>query len=134
MSNYTSKLKVTEFKASNLLDKDVLDSLFNDFVMTLCKTAVASFFEDNDGDAVSSWIASQAYILDLQDAGTVNLSGAIELSMYATSCMNIKGKGETANGKSERRRNVDSGRNTCGNGTSRSGKSKGNDCDDCNEI
>lgn len=133
MNKYTSKLNVTEFKASNLLDKDCIDSLFNDFVMTLCKTAVASFFEDNDGDVVNSWIASQAYIIDLQDAGTVNLSGAIELSMYATSIMNIKGKGETANGKSERRRNVDSGRNTRGNGASRSGKSKDNDCYNCDE-
>ena len=132
MSNFTSKLNVTEFKLSDLLDKESIDSLFNDFVMTLCKTAVASFFEDSD-DVVSSWIASQAYIIDLQDAGTVNLSGAIELSMYATSCMNIKGKGDNANGKSERRRNIDSGRNTRGNGTSRSGKSKGNDCDNCDE-
>ena len=128
MSNYTSQY-VTEFKASNLLDKDCIDSLFNDFVMTLCKNAVASFFEDNNGDVVSSWIASQAYIIDLQDVGTINLSGAIELSMYATSIMNIKGKGVNDNGKSERRRNVDSGRNTCGNGTSRTRKGKDDEYD-----
>lgn len=131
MANFNGKLQVAEFKASDLLNKDARKKLIDEFVMSLCQTAVLSFFDD-DTDEVTAWLQAHAYIIDLQDAGAVDVKGALQLSMFATTYMNkqTNGKGVNDNGKSERRRNVDSGRNTCGNGTSRKGK--GN-CDDYDE-
>ena len=131
MNNYKGKLQVAEFKASDLLNKDAKEKLIDEFVMSLCQTAVLSFFDD-DTDEITAWLQAHAYIIDLQDAGTVDVKGALQLSMFATTYMNnqTNGKGVNDNGKSERRRNVDSGRNTCGNGTSRKGKGKDDDYDE----
>lgn len=121
--NNIGKLQVAEFKATDLLDKGKTQKLIDEFVMSLCQTAVLSFFDD-DTDLVTAWLQAHAYIIDLQDAETVDVKGALALSMFATTYMNnqTNGKGVNDNGKSERRRNVDSGRNTTR--ASRNGKSE----------
>ena len=132
MANYNGKLQVAEFRASDLLNKGAKEKLIDEFIMSLCQTAVLSFFDD-DTDEVTAWLQAHAYIIDLQDAGTVDVKGALQLSMFATTYMNNKTnqeKGVNDNGKSERRRNVNCGRNTCGNGTSRKRKGDGDDYDE----
>lgn len=120
MKEYKGKLQVAEFKASDLLNKDAKEKLIEEFVMSLCQTAVLSFFDD-DTDDVTAWLQAHAYIIDLQDAGTVDVKGALQLSMFATTYMNkqTNGKESNANGESERRSNPNCRRNTSGNGRRR---------------
>lgn len=120
MNNYKGKIQVAEFKAYDLLNKDVKQQLIDKFVMSLCQTAVLSFFDD-DTDEVTAWLQAHAYIIDLQDAGTVDVKGALQLSMFATTYMNkqTNGKESKANGESERRSNPNCRRDTSGNGRRR---------------
>lgn len=106
------RLNILEFTPHDLLDRDNISAMIDDFVDSIIKNAVASFLED-DAHITDGFFQANFYIVDLIDAGIIDDEKGRELSEYVAKIymLKTKGKGVKNNVGNERRRNANSGRN-----------------------
>lgn len=115
MDKTFERLNVLEFTPSDLLDRDNISAMIDDFVDNIFKNAVASFLED-DAHITDGFFHANFYIVDLIDAGVIDDEKGRELSEYVGKLymLKTKRKGVKSHGTNERRRNTNCGRDTQG--------------------
>lgn len=119
-----------------LKNKKKVDEFLRQVYIETIKGAILAYFTDNN--IFDAWATMQFFVADLEDdklitdeerdylikfVNTVYLEFCDGTDKLKNSIIDIQNTLERGyeNGKGERRRNANSGRDTCGNGTSRKG-------------